>query len=60
MWWGGGGASPPDSEGTDPQLDIEGTSPIPIRLNQDKEILKVFIQFFVRDVRDSSFMYDEE
>ena len=46
MWWGGGGASPPDSEGTDPQLDIEGTSPIPIRLNQDKEILKVFIQIF--------------
>lgn len=31
MWWGGGGASPPDSQGTDPQLDIEGTSPIPIR-----------------------------
>ena len=46
MWSGGGGASTPDSEGTNPQLDIEGTSPIPIRLNQDKEILKVFIQIF--------------
>ena len=52
MWWGGGGASPPDSQGTDPQLDIEGTSPIPIRLNQDKEkFYKLPYKFFVRDIR---------